>query len=573
VSHVWDDSIRRANDDQTESQHEDAACTLIRTLEALFDGAEDAYGPGVEFWHDYFSVPQWERSTKESLLLYLPAIYHRAEEILVHISDIPPSYLSLLLIGNLIGSEVLLIDALKRIPLLIALCDSEWMQRMWVTLEYSQCKAACILNQANLIWRSPEGTGFFAQDTFTQLVSGGQTQVIGLFRYAKTLAGRLSESGGFLGRLAERRERGNSRQRCLGDIMELVAKKACHVPRDRFLAIHAILNSEASPDSPVSIPSLDVDACAWVWHNALSKGDYSPLLLQPQETVSFSNPGLGFPSWLVGYRGLDGARWDLGNEETLPRHTSIASRVDVEGESSQLAIYADLEFVGVLERIHYLDMEVSGEVSVEWTIGLLNSIANEEATVLCAETLVDGFNRVFFFDNLHSKMARLQKNIALSFAELQQRDGEFDIRADEQIQRYINTPDGEVGRNERLQVAQEISDILQLEKNIARDLTSDVTRLTLSRHIARQRRDRGARHGEPICQVRCHSCQRVPLFRLDLRETGREGDKIYRIPGLCYGHTVDNGVGLVLNEGRITGRMLYGPPACDCLMLQKIEIF
>lgn len=114
--------------------------------------------------------------------------------------------------------------------------------------------------------------------------------------------------------------------------------------------------------------------------------------------------------------------------------------------------------------------------------------------------------------------------------------------------------------------------MLQLERNIARDLTSGVTRLTLSRYIARQRRDRGARHGEPICQVRCHNCRRITLFRLDLRETGREGDKIYRIPGLCYSKTVENGVGLVLKDGRITGRMLYGPPTCDCSVLQEIEI-
>ena len=264
VSHVWDNSIRKANDDGTKSHHDDAASMLIRTLEALFDGVEDAYGPGVEFWHDYFSVPQWEKNTKESLLLYLPAIYHRAEEILVQISDIPPGYLSLLLIGNLIGAEVPLIDALKRIPLLIALCESEWMQRMWVTLEYSQCKAACILNQANHIWRNPEGTGLFARDTFTQLVTGAHNQLNGLFRYAKTLAGHLSESGGFLGGLAGRKERGNACLVCLGEIMELVVKKNCHDPRDRFLAIYAILNSNALPESSVSIPNLERNACAWV---------------------------------------------------------------------------------------------------------------------------------------------------------------------------------------------------------------------------------------------------------------------------------------------------------------------
>ena len=247
--------------------------------------------------------------------------------------------------------------------------------------------------------------------------------------------------------------------------------------------------------------------------------------------------------------------------------------MSVPGEPSQLAIYADLEFVGVLERIHYLDVEDSGKIAgVEWTIGVLNEIAKAEATTLSAETLVDGLYRVFIFDKTHSVMARVLENMALSFTELQQRDREFDIRLDERIESYKGAPCGEPGRNQRLQAAQEISGMLQLERNIARDLTSGVTRLTLSRYIARQRRDRGARHGEPICQVRCHNCRRITLFRLDLRETGREGDKIYRIPGLCYSKTVENGVGLVLKGGRITGRMLYGPPTCDCSVLQEIEI-
>jgi hypothetical protein len=44
VSHVWDTSIRRANESKTHG--DEAASTLIGTPEALFGGAEDAYDPG-----------------------------------------------------------------------------------------------------------------------------------------------------------------------------------------------------------------------------------------------------------------------------------------------------------------------------------------------------------------------------------------------------------------------------------------------------------------------------------------------------------------------------------------------
>ncbi|KAJ2901643.1 hypothetical protein MKZ38_001602 [Zalerion maritima] len=45
---------------------------LISTLEALFEGAGDAYGSEVECWHDYFSVPQWQADTKDTVLLSRP---------------------------------------------------------------------------------------------------------------------------------------------------------------------------------------------------------------------------------------------------------------------------------------------------------------------------------------------------------------------------------------------------------------------------------------------------------------------------------------------------------------------
>jgi hypothetical protein len=149
---------------------------------------------------------------------------------------------------------------------------------------------------------------------------------------------------------------------------------------------------------------------------------------------------------------------------------------------------------------------------------------------------------------------------------------ETDIRLEEQIRIYLDAPRDERGKSQRLQAARKISDILLLESDLSGTLGFKIFSPVVSRSLAQDRRDRGARDGEPICQVRCQSCRRVALFRLDLRETSREGDLVYRIPGLCYENTVENGVGLVLKDGRITGRMLYGPPACDCSVLQTIEI-
>ncbi|KAI3326855.1 hypothetical protein HD806DRAFT_488381 [Xylariaceae sp. AK1471] len=560
VSHVWDDSIRRAN--ESRSHNDEAAYVLIDCLGALLKGAEDTYESGVEFWHDYFSVPQWEGVVKDSLLLRLPSIYHQAEEILVQFSDLSPADVVLLIIGSSLGTELSLMQALQRIPLLRTLSVSQWMQRMWVTLEYSQSKAACVMDQSSTIWRHRQDRGLFARNTFTKLLNGGQTQLIGLFRHAKSFATSLSLPGEFLGEIASRDR--SARQLCLGEAVELVARKQCQVFRDRFLAICVLLNRDISLTGLSSVPERAIDACAWVWRNALTKNDYSPLLLHPREYMSSSNPDAQVPSFLVGCQSLDDIYWGLGNQETPPRRPPTFTKS---------AIQVEVELVGVMEQIHYLSTEESGEVSgVDWAIGLLNSMANAEGIILSPQGLVEGLNRVFPIDVMHKRAARLVSNMVFSFDELQERDSGFQERLEEQLSSYRSAPSGVLGNPHRRDAAQKISIILQLEEQILVGVFNQITRLTRSRHIARHRASRGSVCGESICEVRCTQCHVATLFRLDLRTTGRKGDKVYRIPGLSYSESVEDGVGLVINGGRITGRMSYGPPACNCQIIERIEI-
>lgn len=99
-----------------------------------------------------------------------------------------------------------------------------------------------------------------------------------------------------------------------------------------------------------------------------------------------------------------------------------------------------------------------------------------------------------------------------------------------------------------------------------------VSRFTTSRHIARNHEVRGATGGEPICRVRCVACSACSLLRLDLRGTAALGAKVFWIPGLTYDYTVEDGVGLVLHEGRIVGRMLCGTTSCGCRVPETVKI-
>jgi hypothetical protein len=562
VSHVWHDSIRDANKHAKPTRA--ATSTVLSTLEALFAGAEDAYLPEVEFWHDYVSVPQWEREITEALLLWLPAIYHLADEILVHMADMPNLFISILLRASLTGPPQTVKEAIDRILPLRTLCSSEWMQRMWVTLEYSQCKAACIMGETNHIVRSADGSGFlvFGRDTFTNLIRASHHQLNELFRYASTFCDSLSLPGDFLGGLTENRVKGDGLKRlCLGEAFELVNKKCCFKERDRFLAIYLLLNPESAPSNRPEIPQSPSKACIWLWRYALLKGDYSPLLLQPKELESSSNPGNETPSWAVGSDGLALGEWRLGDQKVGATRSPI---------SIDSAIRLDLDVIGTITGMHYLGVRDCGNLSgIEWTIRLLVSIAQKEQRVLSPQKLLGGLNSVFPLDMMHSlsHYHTTSNNSSIDLLE-----GPVIEILRERLEMIGSTGDNNVANHDLKRLAKEISKILQFERQLLEPVSSNVTRLNRSRVLAERRMERGAVGGEPICEVICPGCCRSTLLRLDLRDNAAVGDTVYRIPGLSYAEGVKGGIGLVIREGRITGRMLYGPPTCTCQLRMLVEL-
>lgn len=67
-----------------------------------------------------------------------------------------------------------------------------------------------------------------------------------------------------------------------------------------------------------------------------------------------------------------------------------------------------------------------------------------------------------------------------------------------------------------------------------------------------------------VAQVRCPVCAETYFYRLSVLE-GVEGlMDLYRIPKLEYASTLRNGVGILVHENEIVGRMIYGTPACRC---------
>jgi hypothetical protein len=554
VSHVWDDSIRTANASKT--HHDDAAWTMLRTLRTLFKGAQDAYEPGVEFWHDYFSVPQWESKTKDALLLCLPAIYNSSDEILVHMSDLPTNSVLQSLTNRGKRDELSVKQVVQRILILSDLSNTQWMQRMWVTLEYSQAKAACVMDQSNKIWRQKEvASGHVLRDTFTQLLNNEDAQFDVMHGWTSQV------TNGLLGRLTINKGEDQGRPLCLGEVTNIVSQKQCQIPRDRFIAIHIILTRISTPKNAPIIAGTDTDACLWVWRNALSKADYSPLLLRPWKSMFSSDPESSLPSWLVGSYFADQANWDLGHQKTAPMETPVVTEMSV-----KVVLY----HVGEIRAIHYMDTRVAGEVEgVNQVVRILIAIAQTAGLVLSPENLYDAIDNVFPINNFLKNMVRVQgiePNIVFSFNERRTQDPEFSAKLLEYLDFYIRM--SAEGRTAQvLEATRSMTTLLQLDLYVPKTFT----RLDYSKGIALARKERGAVKGDPLCEVKCLKCDKTILLRLELREAANIGDIVCIIPGLSYIFTGDC-VGPVLRDGRIAGRMLYGKPACNCQLQETVEI-
>jgi hypothetical protein len=81
--------------------------------------------------------------------------------------------------------------------------------------------------------------------------------------------------------------------------------------------------------------------------------------------------------------------------------------------------------------------------------------------------------------------------------------------------------------------------------------------------------------GNSLCRVRCDACKQTSTFRLYLFPSNQNpvSLQVFRIPGLKYESSQRNGVGLVLSDHKIVGRMLYGIPACACDIRKEVALF
>jgi hypothetical protein len=538
-SHVWHQSVDAAH--QRNPINTAAAACLYRivtkVLPVVTAKFEHLYSP-VEIWHDYISIPQWSYSIQQSLLLMLPAIFEAAPLCLVHLEDIHSSSVALMARGA--GTETLGDQFVN----LASFFRASWFQRMWVALEYGYCKRACLYTKDHKILYDDEAP---MRDSFTYLLEGFQQRI----RYV------ISKMGGesfalwysqfptpIIGLFANVHRNLKLQYSTLtfGEVVGFLADRECRDYRDRFLAMSGLLQLGYYEEVLSEIPKDPVQACYWVAWKCLEKGDYSPFLLLQRGEVEIKSA-----RWLTGHQAMSYTMWDLGSLSQPPDRPTIIQNN---------RILLDLDLIGSIESSYRVQFSGDGEKIFDQIMSLILSVPGH----VCASRFVVALERIYAVPlYLHFP------DIPISCSDFINLNPNFKEQLENLLNGYLSAGSSNV--TERLRICQDVVELLYLNRRFNGSL-NNYTRLTYAGLLSLSARC----YDDNVSVIRCGVCQQLFPYRVSLFKATGTVAQLYRIPGLGYASSLPNGVGLLIKDKRIVGRMIYGTPACPCRQREMVEV-
>lgn len=298
VSHAWHEAVAKAQDDHVEDLN--AAWLAYQIPVKTLLAATKKYGP-IEIWHDYLSVPQWQKETQQQLLLSIPAIYSYPQSTIMHLDDVRACHLSQAYDDQ---SYQTFIEGLT------STIRSRWFDRMWVTLEYIQSNEVLMLTEeyeisnvsasdlslriSNLAAKyvKRDGVGKFMQEFVNRRC-----------RWVKNVSWTDMES--WKSRL--------DKHRTFGGAIYILGMKQCREPQDYYFALGGMIGFTPKESDEL----LGRDSFEYFFSlalHALANGDYTPLLLNP---LPEERPDARAP-WLRGHSQMSEMSWDLGSVTRKP---------------------------------------------------------------------------------------------------------------------------------------------------------------------------------------------------------------------------------------------------------------
>ncbi|KAF2731711.1 hypothetical protein EJ04DRAFT_578907 [Polyplosphaeria fusca] len=551
VSHIWDKAIADANRcGKSTIEAEKSLSRILRVFLPIVTARFSESEGNPEIWHDYLSIPQWCLDIQQALLALLPEIFRTAPFCIIHMQDIELDQLNLA--ANLIAKvappspygmglrqpQPKNIETLKQTySAICAIFNAKWYRRMWVTLEYAYCKRACIYTKDDQIIWSHDLEQY---DSFTVLLNGFlrnlDTCIQALGPQAFEMAFRVSPFP-LLGLLTDMRKNvqsGQDRKLCFAEAMAFVGGRDCTAPRDRFLAMAGFLQLGQHESNLLEMPKEHADACLWLARQCLKIGDCSPILMLRRG----ENP---HPKahWLVGHEKMSKSCWDLGPVQyPLPK-------ISIENNNIRLR----LAHVGSLERIRIIDF--ANKEPILAFDSVLSTIL-EQTTETSPEHVLRTLDRIYFVPEFlrPTNRAKDMEDAIPTTVSLAEVNWLLSMH-----KRHKHSPSG------RLSISKILAHMLSLHDPLAGAANS----MTVMSYAGDGHAITDQYH-EYLATVQCPGCLLSFVYRITLLKGYQDDLDLFRIPSLSYSSSSPGGVGLVLVNETIVGRMIFGAPACDCVI-------
>ena len=539
VSHAWHQNVSLT---QRERRTDQAVARLVyQTPMVTLLALTRKYGP-AEIWHDYLSVPQWQRDIQGQLLLKIPIIYSYPATMMIHLDDVREVDLSSTMAAN--GSYGHFKSGL------LAITNSRWFERMWVTLEYIQANDVVIFTEDLVI------CDYNARFHSLQLDNAASKHIkrIGHTAFFNELERigckwRTIVSWGDM----ETWKNSKDKHHTLGGAVYIMGTKKCQEQKDYYLALAGMIQCPLDIANG-SLPQDPFSSFLSLAMHAFEKGDYTPLLFTPLRGESAD----GRAPWLRGYSRMSELFWDLGVCHQKAESMEIVRNGRVQPK---------LESVGVIETWDYIEFTDDMREFL-WFVAerILRSSGTCPREFCCAlDRILTPLDRKALYTNWGNSK--------------RERNGDFGTTCDmERLETILAELEGLLALDypsqppnpRALAIVEEIDSVLRLEQ---REKNSKDNRKAITMGEIEWHQTKHGRTMDGVARVRCRFCARRFAFRLTCwKQPTLDFAQVYRIPGLLYDETVPNGVGLVLCGGTIIGKMQYGTPACGCRRSQLVEI-
>ncbi|OCK78959.1 hypothetical protein K432DRAFT_300828 [Lepidopterella palustris CBS 459.81] len=518
VSHAWHQSIaeayalRLSNPSAAKASYE----VPVRTLLAIIQ----RFGPDMHLWHDYISIPQWQDKFRGTTIL--PQIFDIFKEsgcAVIHLGlDLPAEIMKPTFNPEALNQQV---SSLQR------LFNAHWFSRMWPVIEFDRAGDAYIMS----------GKYEIMPNKFSTFVK--QVMEANGASFAQSSAGSLKWIEDLPLFVKERQK-----NKCLGYVFDMISDQGCRSFRDKFIGASELLEVTGYP---ALLPPVPQDACLWLSERRLESNDFSPLLLRPSDEPKYKTA-----RWLKGHTVMTAGMWGLG-VQTQPARV-VPSVKDH-------AVYLELELVGNITDTFSWEAQ-AGDDYAGFSEVLKHLVSMTGGS---AAELVKNLERIY-----PSRFFWTESSRGHQFPDLQYgvpSGGTIDVTLRNLLERFTKTV-SKGDTTELKSLRKTISAFLELSTPPLLPNSgsfANVDRLQLYSRLCDSSEC-------TLISVSCPSCDKTSAFRATVWQKPRPQAQLYLIPGLGYQYSIPGGMGMIVDNEEVVGRVRFGSPACNCKRSATVKL-